>query len=91
MLKVCIRIVPRLPNDDQKECHMQVYRDTIELLKKNQNYFLKSSLVMRHGFLSTNRKPSDIAEAEDKVKSQVVLITFFDVRGIVHSQLMSQG
>ena len=38
---------------------------------------------------------SDLTEAEEsktvKIKSQIMLITFFDVRGIVHSEFLPQG
>ena len=72
---------------------MQVCQDIIE-----QTCFIESSLVMRHGFLSMIQKPSARAvigqcrrKQESKSEVKVMLITFFNVRGIIHSEFLPQG
>ena len=70
-------------------------RTSSSVFKPNQTCFVESSLLMRHGFLNTTRKPNarlscqwksptsprpNLKARESKSKVNVMLITFFDVR-----------
>ena len=79
-------------------------RTSWSVFKLNQTCFVESSLVMRHEFLSSTWKPSARAvngslrphrgrkkSRQSKSKVKVMLFTFCDVRGIVHSEFLPQG
>ena len=71
--------------------------------KLNRVGFVDSSQVMRHEFLykpktkrlSRQQESPTLSRLEkarqSKIKVKVLLMTFFDVGGIVHSEFLSQG
>ena len=90
MQKICPKFMTRLKNDDQLECCMQ------EILSTKSNLLSKVLIGDETDFLVRPRKQAqgqlvdlfDIAEAEEskaKSKVKVMLVTFFVVRGTVHS------
>ena len=46
MRKVCANMVPRLLNDDQKECCMQLYQDIIERLQTEPDLLRNPDLLL---------------------------------------------
>ena len=59
MRKVCAKMVPRLLNDLQKKCHIQMCQDIMEHLQNEPDLLRRFiTLVMKHGFFSATRKPS---------------------------------
>ena len=104
MRKVGAKMVPRLLNDDQKECHMQVCQDIIKHLQTEPDLLHRvitgdktwifeydpetkcQSCQQKYPMLL---RPKKARQSQSKVK--VMLITFFDVRGIVHSEFLPQG
>jgi len=104
MHKVCAEMVPRLLNDDQKECCMQVYQDIIEhfqtepdllhrVITGDETWILEYDLETKRQ--SCQWKSLTLLRLKkarlSKSKVRVMLITFFDVRGMVHSEFLPQG
>ena len=88
-----ITITPRAPPDKTKKTKKQ--REIIERLQTN---VVVSCLVMRHGFLSTNQKPGARTLSGSlwchwgrRKQDKVMLTSFFDVRGNIHSEFLLQG
>ena len=88
-------MVPRLLNDDQNERRLQVYQDIIKRLQTEPDLLcgvITGGWIFEYN-LETKRqscqwrslmspRPKKARQSKSKVK--VMLITFFDVRGIVH-------
>ena len=104
MRKVCARMVPRLLDDDQKERHLQVCQDIIERLQTEPDLLRKvissdetrifeydpETKRQRCQWKSpTSPRPKKAIQSKSKVK--VMLIMFFHVRVIVHSEFLPQG
>ena len=87
-------MVPRLLNDDQKERHMQVCQDIIERFHIQPDLFCRvitgdQTRIFKYD--PEMNQQSDVAEAEEsKTKFKVIMITFFDARGIVQSEFLPQ-
>ena len=104
MRKVCAKMVPRLLNDDQKERRMQMCQDIFEQLQ-NEPDLLRRVIIGDETWIfeynpeakrqssqwksPTSQRPKKTRQSKSKVK--VMLITFFDVRGIVHREFLQQG
>ena len=102
--KVCAEMVPRLLNDDQKECCMQVCQDIIKHLQTEPDLLLRvitgdETWIFEYDPETKRQscqwksltllRPKKARQSKSKVK--VMLITFFDVRGMVHSEFLPQG
>ena len=95
-------MVPRLLTD-QKEHHMQLCQDIIEHLQTEPDLLHRvitgdETCIFEYNLETKHQScqwKSDVAEAEkarwSKSKVKVLLIMFFDVRGIVHSEFLPQG
>lgn len=93
MRKVCAKMVPRLLNDDQKECRMQVCQDIIERLQTEPDLLCRvitGDETWIFEYDPETKHPSCEKKARQS-KVKVMLITFFDVRGIVHTEFLPQG
>ena len=101
MWKVCAKMVPRLLNDDQKERHMQACEDIIECLQTeldllrrvitgDETWIFEYDPENKHQSCQwKSLRPKKARLSKSKVK--VMLITFFDVRDIVHIEFLPQG
>ena len=102
--KVCAKMVPWLLNDDQKERRLQVCQDIIERLQTepdlprrvitgdetwNFEYDPETKRQRCQWKSPTSPRPKKARQSKSKVK--VMLITFFDVRSIVHNEFLPQG
>ena len=105
MRKVCAKMVPGLLNDDQKERRLQVCRDVIERLQTEPDllrrvitgdetwifeYDPETKCQSCQWKSQTSPRPN-LKARPSKSKVKVMLITFFDVRRIVHSEFLPQG
>ena len=104
MRKGCTEVVPSLLNDDQKEYHLQVCQDITERLQTEPDMRCRvitgdktwifeydpetkcQSCQWKSVMLP---KPKKARQSKSKVK--VMLITFLNVRGIIHSEFLPQG
>ena len=104
MRKVCAKMVPGLLNDDQKERRMQVCQDIIEHLETEPDllrrvitgdetwifeYDPETKCQSCQWKSQTSPRPN-LKARPSKSKVKVMLITFFDVRRIVHSEFLPQ-
>ena len=103
MWKVCAKMVPRLLNDHQKEHHMQICQDIIERLQTEPDLLRRvitgDEMWIFEYQLETKRQSSQWKSLtslrskkarQSKSKVKVMLITFFNVRGIVHCEFLPQ-
>ena len=97
--KVCAKLLPRLLNDDKKQKYMQVHQDIIECLQTEPDLFHRVItddetrifwVRPRNQAPEESEKVSDIAEVEESNSVKVMLLKFFDVRGIVPSDFLPQ-
>ena len=104
MRKVCTKMVQRLLNDDQKERRTQVCQDIIERLQTEPDllrrvitgdepqifeYDPETERQSCQSKSPTSPRPKKVRQSKSKVK--VMLIMFFNVRGIVHSEFLPRG
>ena len=104
MRKICAKMVPRLFNEHQKERHVQVCQDILEELETEPNllgrvttgdeswifeYDLETKCQSLQWKSPTSPRPKKARMSKSKLK--VMLIAFFDVRGIVHTEFVPQG
>lgn len=104
MQKVCAKMVPRLLNDDQKGRRMQVCQDILERLETEPD-FLRRVITGDESWVfeydpETKRQslqwkspasPRPKKARQSRSSFKVMLIAFFDVRGIVHCEFLPQG
>ncbi|KAK8395421.1 hypothetical protein O3P69_006220 [Scylla paramamosain] len=104
MRKVCAKMVPRLLNDDQKGRRMQVCQDILERLETEPDLLRRvitgdESWVFEYD-PETKRQslqwkspasPRPKKARQSRSSFKVMLIAFFDVRGIVHCEFLPQG
>ena len=104
MRKVCAKMVPRLPNDGQKENRVQVCQDILKQLEITPDLLSRvvtgdESWIFEYDPL-TKRQSLEWKSASSprpkkarlfKSKIKVMLIVFFDVHGIVHLEFLSQN
>ena len=103
MWKVCAKMVPRLLNDHQRERHMQICQDIVERLQNEPDLLRRvitgDEMWIFEYHLETKRqgsqwknltllRPKKARQSKSKVK--VMLITFFNERGIVHCEFLPQ-
>ena len=104
MRKICAKMVPRLLNEQQKERRVQVCHDILEELETEPNllgrvitsgeswifeYDPETKRQSLQWKSPTSPRPKKARMSKSKIK--VMLIAFFDVRGIVHTEFMPQG
>jgi len=100
MTKMCAKMVPKELTEEQKQRRVTTWQD---LLERQDNILGWSSQVMKHG--STNRTlkqsgkvpngrlpiPHDQKFRLSKSRVKKMLLTFFDIRGIVHYEFVPIG
>ena len=104
MRKICAKMVPKLLNEQQKERRVQVCHDILEELETEPNllgrvitgdeswifeYDPETKRQSLQWKSPTSPRPKKARMSKFKIK--VILIAFFDVRGIVHTEFMPQG
>ena len=104
MHKLCAEIVPKLLNDDQKLQRMHVCKDILENVVSNPD-LLKKVITGDKAWIfernpETNRQslhwkspqsPRIKKVRPSKSKIKLMLKAFFDVRGMIHYELLPQG
>ena len=104
MRKICAKMVRRLLHEGQKEWHVQVCQDILEQLETEPNLLKRvvtgdESWIFEYDPL-TKRQSHEWKSALSprpkkarlfKSKTKVMLITFFDVHGIVLAEFLPQG
>ena len=104
MRKLCAKMVPKLLNNDQKDRRLQVCQDILERLQTEPNLLEKvitedESWIFEYNPETKQQslqwkspgspRPKKARQSKSKVK--LMLITFFDVRGIVYTEFLPQG
>ena len=104
MRKICTKMVPRLLTDEQKERRVEVCQDILTRLETDPNLLGRTitgdeSWIFEYDPFTkrqslewkspTSPRPKKARMSKSKVK--VMLIAFFDVRGIVHKEFLPQG
>ena len=104
MRKVCVKVVPRLLNDGQKENCVQVCQDILKQLEitpdllsrvvtSDESWIFKYDPLTKRQSLewksASSPRPKKARLFKSKIK--VMLIVFFDVHGIVHLKFLPQG
>uniref|UniRef100_A0A3B5AEK4 Tc1-like transposase DDE domain-containing protein n=1 Tax=Stegastes partitus TaxID=144197 RepID=A0A3B5AEK4_9TELE len=91
MWKVCAKMVLKLLNDDQKDQRMQVFQDILEGLETKPDLLGRIITGDESWILEYNPETKCQSLQQSKSKVKVMLITFFDVRGIIHCKFLPQG
>ena len=103
MHKVCTKIVPKLLSDDQKQHCIQVCKDMLERIGADPDFLGciitgDESWVFQYN-LETKRQsqqwttpnsPQHKKEHMSKSKIKIMLITFFNQKGLVHHEFVPQ-
>ena len=104
MRKICAKMVPKLLSNDQKDRRKQVCQDIIERLETDPDLlrrvitgdetwvFEYDPETKRQSLQWKSRgSPRPKKARQSKSKTKVMLIIFFDVRGIVHMEFIPEG
>ena len=104
MRKICAKMVPRMLNEQQKERRVQVCHDILEefetepnllgrVITSDESWIFEYDPETKRQSLQYKSPSSPRLKKERMSKSniKVMLIAFFDVRGIVHTEYMPQG
>ena len=104
MRKLCAKMVAKLLNNDQKDRRLQVCQDILGRLQTEPNLLEKvitgdESWIFEYDPETKRQslqwkspgspRPKKARQSKSKVK--LMLIAFFDVRGIVHTEFLPQG
>ena len=104
MKKICAKMVPRLLNEEQMERRVQVCDDILERMKTEPDLLRRvvtgdESWIFEYDPLTkrqslewksaTSPRPKKARRFKSRMK--VMLIAFFDVRGVVHMEFLPQG
>lgn len=104
MRKICAKMVPKLLNDDQKERRMEVCQDILECIDTEPD-LLQRVITGDESWIfeydpETKRQslqwkspgsPRPVKARQSRSQIKLMLIVFFDVRGIVHMEFLPQG
>lgn len=104
MKKICARMVPKLLSDEQKSRRMEVCEEILQHLEENQD-FLSNVITGDESWIfqydpETKRqsrqwkspsspRPRKARMCKSKIK--VMLIVFFDCKGVVHYEFVPEG
>ena len=103
MRKICVKMAPKLLDDDQKERRVEVCQDILEHLQTETccrviitgdeswifEYDLKTKRQSLQWKYPLSPRPKKARQSRSKIK--LMLIAFFDARGIVHMEFLPQG
>ena len=102
MQKICAKMVLKFLDDDQKERHVEVCQDILEHLQTEPDLLQRvitgdESWIFEYDPETKCQSlqwkclllPRKARQSRSKIK--LMLITFFNVRGIVHMKFLSQG
>ena len=104
MQKVCAKMVPKILSEDQKQNGVKFCEDMLEKIKDDPNILRQiitgmklgfSSMILKQrgkacsGRLQNHPDPRRCACQNQKIK--VMLIAFFDQKGMVHHEIMPEG
>ena len=104
MRKICAKMVPKLLDDDQKERRVEMYQNVLEHLQTepdllqrvitgDESWIFEYDLETKRQSLRwkcpSSPKPNKARQSRFKIK--LMLIAFFNVRGIVHMEFLPQG
>ena len=103
MQKICVKMVPKLLDDDQ-EWHMEVCQDILkhlqtepDLLQRvitaDESWIFEYDLETKCQSLQWKYLSSPLPKKARQLRSKIklMLIAFFDVRGIIHMEFLPQG
>jgi len=83
MRKVCAKMVPKEPHQRTKAKKSKFAKT---FWRGKMTFWDVSSQVMKHGSTNTTKKVPSV-----QIKSQTMLLTFFDIRGIVLYEFVQTG
>ena len=104
MRKICAKMVPKLLDDDQKERRVEVCQDILEHLQTepdllqrvitgDESWIFEYDPETKRQSLQwkcpSSPRPKKARQSRSKIK--LMLIAFFDARGIVHMEFLPQG
>lgn len=104
MRKVCAKMVPKILTDDQKEKRLSNCKDVVERIEKDptllarvvtgdESWIFEYDPETKRQSLQwkspSSPRPQKARMSKSKVK--VMLITFFDIKGIVHFEFLEHG
>ena len=104
MRKICAKMVPKLLDDNQKERRVEVCQDILEHLQTEPDLLQRvvtgdESWIFEYDpeikcqsfqwKCLSSLKPKKARQSRSKIK--LMLIAFFDARGIVYMEFLSQG
>ena len=104
MRKICAKMVPRMLTEDQKERRVQVCQDILERLESDPR-LLENVITGDESWIfeydpetkrqsrqwKTPGSPRPTKARQTKSKMKLLLVAFFDVRGIVHMEFLPHG
>ena len=102
MRKIYAKMVPRLLTDEQKERRVEVCQDILTRLETDPNLLVRiitddESWIFEYDPFTKRqslewKSPTSPRSKKARMsKVKVMLIAFFDVRGIVHKEFLPQG
>ena len=103
MWKIYVKMVPKLLDDEQKERRVEVCQDILEHLQTepdllqrvitgDESWIFEYDLETKRQSLQWKCLSSPRPKArQSRPKIKLMLIAFFDVRGIVHMKFLPQG
>lgn len=104
MRRICAKLVPKVLTDDQKQRRVSVSEDLLQRVEEDPG-FLDNVITGDESWFfeydpetkrqssewHTTKSPRPKKARMSKSKVKVMLIVFFDVRGVVHSEFVPEG